>query len=70
MMEPNDIEILYPFPKKFTDKGVRTIGYDRKMIFPVKINSNGQKKNKQKIQLDYLICKDICIPYSETRIKH
>ncbi len=66
--QPNDIEILYPFPKKFIDKGVTTIGYDSQVIFPVKINSNGQKKINRKIQLDYLICKDICIPYSETRI--
>ncbi len=66
--KPNDIEILYPFPKKFIDKGVTTIGYDSQVVFPVKINSNGQKKINRKIQLDYLICKDICIPYSETRI--
>ncbi len=66
--KPNDIEILFPFPEKFIDKGVTTIGYDSQVIFPVKINSNGQRKINRKIQLDYLICKDICIPYSETRI--
>ncbi len=64
----NDLEVLFPFPQKFIDKGVTTIGYDSEVIFPVKINSKGFKKINRKIKLDYLICKDVCIPYSETRI--
>ena len=38
------------------------------MIFPVKIQKIQTDKKNEEIQLDYLVCKDICIPYSETRI--
>ena len=64
----NHLKILFPFPKKFVEKGITTIGYENKVIFPVKIERNGLSSIKKNINLNYLICKDICIPVSETRL--
>ena len=70
-LEKNDgnqkFEILYPFPKKFTEKGLRTIGYEEKIIFPVRFNPEDLNSTKQKIKIDYLVCKDICIPVTSSK---
>ena len=61
-------EILFPFPKKFMDYGIETIGYDKEIIFPIKLKLNENKKKIiSKINLQYLVCKDICIPISNER---
>ena len=61
------LKVLFPFPEKFTDHGVSTIGYEGQVIFPVRIQKNEIDKINEKINLDYLVCKDICIPISETK---
>ena len=63
----NKLKVLFPFPEKFTDHGVSTIGYEGHVIFPVRIHENEIDKINEKINLDYLVCKDICIPLSETK---
>ncbi len=63
----NKFKILFPFPEKFTDHGVSTIGYEGQVIFPVNIQKNEIDKINEEINLDYLVCKDICIPISETK---
>ncbi len=60
-------KVLFPFPEKFTDHGVSTIGYEGQVIFPVRVQKNEIDKINEEINLDYLVCKDICIPISETR---
>ena len=61
------LKVLFPFPEKFTDHGVSTIGYEGQVIFPVTIQKSEIEKINEKINLDYLVCKDICIPISETK---
>ena len=63
----NKLKVLFPFPEKFTDHGVSTIGYEDQVTFPVRIQKNEIDKINNKINLDYLVCKDICIPISETK---
>ena len=63
----NKLKVLFPFPEKFTDHGVSTIGYEGQVIFPVRIQKNEIDKINEEINLDYLVCKDICIPISETK---
>ena len=61
-------EILFPFPKKFKDYGIETIGYEKEIIFPVRLKlDENKKKITSTINLQYLICKDICIPISIER---
>ena len=63
----NKLKVLFPFPEKFTDHGVSTIGYEGQVIFPIRIQKNEIDKTTEEINLDYLVCKDICIPISETK---
>ena len=63
----NKLKVLFPFPEKFTDHGVSTIGYEGQVIFPIIINKNEMDKINEEIIIDYLVCKDICIPISETK---
>ena len=63
----NKLKVLFPFPEKFKDHDVSTIGYEGQVIFPVRIQKNEIDKINEKINLDYLVCKDICIPVSETK---
>ena len=61
-------EILFPFPKKFMDYDIETIGYEKEIIFPIKLKLNENKEKLiSKINLQYLVCKDICIPISTER---
>ena len=63
----NKLKVLFPFPKKFLDHGVSTIGYENQVIFPISIQKNEMDKISEEINLNYLVCKDICIPISETK---
>ena len=65
-------EILFPFPKRFTDYDIETIGYEKEIIFPVRLKlDESKKKITSKINLQYLVCKDICIPISiEKNLNH
>ena len=63
----NKLKVLFPFPDEFLDHGVSTIGYEGQVIFPVRIEKNEMHKVNEVINLDYLVCKEICIPISETK---
>ena len=58
-----NIEILWPTPEEFKILGVHSIGYIDEVIFPLKISLKDIKKEVIIIlDLNYLTCKDICIP--------
>ena len=63
----NKLKVLFPFPEKFLDHDVSTIGYDKQVIFPVEIQKDKIDKIHENINLNYLVCNDICIPISETK---
>ena len=64
-----DYKILYPFPKSYMDHGVKTIGYENEVIFPIELQIKEKaKKIYADINIKYLICKEICIPMNEKRI--
>ena len=48
----NKLKVLFPFPEKYTDHGVSTIGYEGQVIFPVRIQKNEFDKINEKINLD------------------
>ena len=63
-----DHNILYPFPKSYTDHGVKTIGYENEVIFPVELKIKEKKKQiYADLNIEYLICKEICIPITEKK---
>ncbi len=61
------LKVLFPFPERFLDHGVSTIGYEDQVVFPVRIEKNEMDRINEEINLNYLVCKDICIPISETK---
>ena len=56
-------QVLYPAPKRFTDKAGDTIGYKGNVMFPVRLKPKDPSKPIDvQLALDYGVCKDICIP--------
>ena len=59
----NNIKILWPTPIKFEILGLTSLGYQDNVIFPLEIEIENEL---QDIILDfnvnYLICKEVCIP--------
>lgn len=57
------VKVLYPAPKRLTDKSGDTLGYKGAVVFPVAFEAKDKAKPVAlKLQLDYGICKDVCIP--------
>ncbi len=56
-------EIIWPTPKRyFFDKYVN-YGYAGLVTLPVKVNLHEEKKGfKANLKVDYLVCKDVCLP--------
>ena len=44
-------ELLFPFPQKFVEKSITTIGYENRVIFPVRLKLNREIK---KINTNYV----------------
>ena len=58
-----NINIQWPYPKEFQILGMNSIGYENEVIFPLEINIEDVNKNTLlDLKINYLICKDICIP--------
>ena len=65
----NKFEILFPLPKEYTDHSVKTIGYENEVIFPIKLKIDKKKKKISGIiNIQYLICNDVCIPINEEKM--
>ena len=57
------LEINWPTPKEFKILGIKSIGYSDNIIFPLKIKLIDNFKHTNLIlKINYLVCKDICIP--------
>ena len=47
---------------------IETIGYEKEIIFPIKVETfEYQNSMNFDIQLEYLVCKEICIPVIKTK---
>ena len=56
-------EVLFPFPRKYLENNLITIGYEKEVIFPVRLKFKDNVKNyTSKLNIQYLVCKEICIP--------
>ena len=55
--------VLYPAPKRFTDKAGDTVGYKGTVLFPVRLKpKDASKPIDVQLAFAYGVCKDICIP--------
>jgi DsbC/DsbD-like thiol-disulfide interchange protein len=56
-------QVLYPAPKRFTDRAGDTVGYKGTVVFPVRLTPKDPAKPIDlRLKLDYGVCKEICIP--------
>ena len=59
----SSLDILWPIPEEFEILGIKSIGYTDEVIFPLKIDIEDVNKPLVLIiDVNYLTCKDICIP--------
>lgn len=57
------VEILWPAPHRFEDKGGETIGYKDRVVFPLRIVAeNPDQPVDLNLSLFFGVCQDICIP--------
>ena len=61
------VDIQWPAPKRFSIFELETLGYEDEVILPLNaaVTKPGEPV-KFAAKVDYLTCKDICIPYSAT----
>ncbi|MDB5409175.1 MAG: suppressor for copper-sensitivity [Rhodospirillales bacterium] len=59
-----DATLLWPAPRRFSAFGLETIGYEDDVVLPItaRLTTPSQKLGLA-AHLQYLTCKDICIPY-------
>lgn len=58
-----ETQLLFPAPKRFTDKSGETIGYDGKVVLPVLVRpSDPGRAVELRAQFHYGICREICVP--------
>ena len=58
-----NIEVLWPTPDEFEILGFKSLGYFNEVIFPLKTTiQNIDKESSIIMDVNYLTCKDICIP--------
>jgi DsbC/DsbD-like thiol-disulfide interchange protein len=56
-------KVLYPAPKRSTDKSGDSIGYKGTIVFPVRIEAKDPTQPIDlRLSFDYGVCKNICIP--------
>ena len=58
-----NIEVLWPTPYEFEILGFKSLGYIDEVVFPLKTTiQNIEKETSVVLDVNYLTCKDICIP--------
>lgn len=59
--------LLFPAPRRFTDRDGDTIGYKHGVVLPVRlVPKKADQPIGLKLELEYGVCKDVCIPVQQT----
>ena len=59
-------DMLWPVPHRFSLFGLETFGYGKEIVFPIEAAlSDPAQGAVLKAEVDYLVCEEICIPYSD-----
>jgi suppressor for copper-sensitivity B len=57
----------WPAPQRFSVLGLETLGYTDEVVFPLELRAKSAAEPLAiLLRVDYLICEEICIPYSAT----
>ncbi len=54
------IDLMYPLPNRFELFGIQTFGYSKTVVIPFLADLSDKD---QELRADFMICKDICIPF-------
>jgi DsbC/DsbD-like thiol-disulfide interchange protein len=58
-----DVVVRWPAPGRYHDASGETIGYAHRVVFPLSVlPENASEPVELALELDYAVCKDICIP--------
>ena len=59
----DEVTLLYPAPIRFQLFGLQTFGYEKRVVFPLKIKLKtiGEPVDL-KLKLNVLVCSDVCVP--------
>ena len=59
----SNIDIDWPTPSEFEILGIKSIGYQEEVIFPLTVHLiDSQQPTSINLSINYLTCKEICIP--------
>jgi suppressor for copper-sensitivity B len=58
----SELELYYPVPQRFELFGLETYGYSKNVVIPFLI-SEADVSGNVKLNADFMVCKDICIPF-------
>lgn len=62
-----DVSLEWPAPGRYSDEYATTIGYTDEVVFPIVITRKDQSAPAiVRVDLDYAVCKNICIPAHAT----
>jgi DsbC/DsbD-like thiol-disulfide interchange protein len=60
-----EVKVLYPAPMRMEEAGGEVVGYKNAVLFPVDVKpQDASRPVALRLQLEYGICRDICIPAS------
>ncbi|MFN9067140.1 MAG: protein-disulfide reductase DsbD domain-containing protein, partial [Bdellovibrionales bacterium] len=53
---------LWPYPKRLPVAHLTNIGYENEVVYLVPIQTKSVEKVELKVQLEWLVCKEDCVP--------
>ncbi len=58
-----EAKVSFPAPRRFVESVGQVIGYEDRVLFPVKLKpADASKPMKLKLRFDFAVCEKICIP--------
>ncbi len=61
------VKVMYPIPKVMDQNGLRSIGYDSDVVFPLLIRADDDKQPVElRGEIEIGVCEEICIPMTLT----
>ncbi len=61
-------ELLFPVPNRYFESEIETLGYEKQVVFLAKIiKLDDSNIHKTMLTMDYLVCKEICIPVTVSK---
>ena len=62
-----DVSLEWPAPGRYADEYATTIGYKDEVVFPIVVTpKDPSAPARATVDLDYAVCKDICLPAQAT----